>query len=505
MSAPDHEIVIVGAGFSGMGVAIQLRRADRHDFVILDAAPSVGGVWRHNTYPGVAVDIPSATYCYSFEPNPSWSRAFAPGAEVRAYAEHCADKYGLHPHMRLGVRVESATWDEENRLWRIGTDGGRLTARFLVSAVGPLDQIKNPAIPGIDTFKGDIVHTARWNHDLDLAGRKVAVIGTGASGLQVIPKLAEQAADLKVYQRTPIWVLPKVDLPIPAPVRSLFRLAPPLQRLVRLGTTVASEAVMVLGIVHYDKIPFIVRITEQICKAHLRRQVPDRETRRKLTPTYGFGCKRPSFSNTYLRSFTRKNVELVTTPIQEITPTGITTRDGLHREIDALVLATGFKVLEVGAMPPFPVVGLDGVNLGEHWDTHGYANYEGLASTHTPNYWLMNGPYTVSGASWFAIIENSATHIVRCLTEAERRHATRVVIRQQPHDAFTEDMRRRMKSTILAQSSCATSNSYYFDRHGNSPFIRPQSGFQTWRRARAYNLDDYAYSADQRADGPVGA
>ncbi|GAB3667258.1 NAD(P)/FAD-dependent oxidoreductase [Actinocorallia lasiicapitis] len=494
LQTPDHEIVIVGAGFSGMGVAIRLRRAGRRDFVILDAAPSVGGVWRHNTYPGVAVDIPSATYCYSFEPNPSWSRAFAPGTEVRAYAEHCADKYELRPHLRLGVRVESAAWDETHRLWRIRTDGGELTARFLVSAVGPLDQIKNPDIPGIETFKGDVVHTARWNHDLDLAGKRIAVIGTGASGLQVIPRLAERAARLDVYQRTPIWVLPKVDVPIPAPVRALLRLAPPLQRLIRLATTVASEAVMVLGIVHYDKVPFIVRITEQICKAHLRRQVPDRDTRRKLTPAYGFGCKRPSFSNTYLRSFTRANVDLVTAPIQEITPTGVTTGDGRHRDIDALILATGFKVLDVGAMPPFPVLGLDGVDLGEHWDAHGYANYEGLASPHTPNYWLMNGPYTVSGASWFSIIENSATHIVRCLTEAHRRDAIEVTVRQHPHDAFTADMRRRMTGTILAQPSCAASNSYYFDRHGDSPFIRPQSGLQTWRRARTYDLDDYTYT-----------
>ena len=494
MKGIDHEVVVVGAGFSGLCVAIQLRQKGVRDFVILDAAPSVGGVWRHNTYPGVAVDVPSATYCYSFEQNPSWSRSFAPGAEVRAYAEHCADKYRLRSHLRLGTKVERAVFDEDADVWHVHTGRGEITARFLIAAVGPLDQPKNPDIPGIESFTGKVIHTARWDHEHDLRGERVAVIGTGASGLQVIPEIAKVAAHLDVYQRTPIWVFPKVDFAIPRGVRTLFRAVPPLQSLVRLITTIASEVIMVLGIVHYSKAPFLVRATEAICRAHLRRQVPDRRLRRALTPRYGFGCKRPSFSNRYFPTFTRDDVELVTDPIERFTPTSVVTHDGVEREIDTLVLATGFKILELGAMPAFPVVGLGGVELGSHWDEHRYQSYEGVASPLAPNFWLMNGPYTVTGASWFSIIEAGSTHIVRCVTEARRRRAARMVVRRRPHDDFTAEMRHRMKGTILGQPSCARSNSYYFDRHGDAPYVRPQSGLYVWRRSRTFDLNDYEFT-----------
>ncbi|MFB4306188.1 flavin-containing monooxygenase [Actinomadura sp. GTD37] len=491
---PDHEVVVVGAGFSGLCVGIRLRREGVRDFVVLDAAPGVGGVWRHNTYPGVAVDIPSTTYCYSFEPNPSWTRSFAPGAEVRAYAEHCADKYRLRPHLRLGTKVERAVFDEDADVWHVRTDRGELTARFLIAAVGPLDQPKNPDIPGIETFAGKVVHTARWDHGHDLRGERVAVIGTGASGLQVIPEIAPVAAHLDVYQRTPIWVFPKVDFAVPRAVRALFRAAPPVQTLARLITTVASEVIMVLGIVHYRKAPFLVRATELLCRAHLRRQVPDRRLRRALTPRYGFGCKRPSFSNRYFPTFMREDVDLVTEPIERISEHAVVTRDGRERRIDTLVLATGFKTLEIGAMPAFPVVGLGGVELGAHWDEHRYQTYEGVASPLAPNFWLMNGPYTVTGASWFSIIEAGSTHIVRCVAEARRRRAARIVVGRRPHDDFTARMRDRMKGTILAQPSCARSNSYYFDRHGDAPYVRPQSGFYVQRRSRTFDLDDYEFT-----------
>ncbi|MEU5992486.1 NAD(P)/FAD-dependent oxidoreductase [Spirillospora sp. NPDC047418] len=491
---PDHEVVVVGAGFSGLCLGIRLRQRGVRDFVILDAADGVGGVWRHNTYPGVAVDIPSTTYCYSFEPNPSWTRAFAPGAEVRAYAEHCADKYRLRPHLRLGTKVERAVFDEDADAWRVRTGRGEITARFLVAAVGPLDQPKNPDIPGIETFAGTIVHTARWDHGHELRGERVAVIGTGASGLQVIPEIASVADRLDVYQRTPIWVFPKVDFTVPRGVRALFRAVPPVQSLARLITTIASEVIMVLGIVHYSKVPFLVRATEMTCRAHLRRQVPDRRLRRALTPRYGFGCKRPSFSNRYFPTFMRGNVELVTDRIERVTEHAIVTRDGREREIDTLVLATGFKTLEIGAMPAFPVVGLDGAELGAFWDEHRYQTYEGVASPLAPNFWLMNGPYTVTGASWFSIIEAGSTHIVRCIAEARRRRAARMVVRRRPHDDFTARMRDRMKGTILAQPSCARSNSYYFDRHGDAPYVRPESGFSVLRRSRTFDLDDYEFT-----------
>ncbi|MEO3784792.1 NAD(P)/FAD-dependent oxidoreductase [Actinocorallia sp. B10E7] len=490
----DFEVIAVGAGFSGLCVGIKLREAGVEDFAILDAADGVGGVWRHNTYPGVAVDIPSATYSYSFEQNPGWSRAFAPGAELLAYAEHVADEYGLRPKLRLNTFVRRAVFREESDLWEVHTDTEVLTCRFLVGAVGPLDQPKNPEIPGIETFGGKIMHTARWDHSHDLSGERVAVIGTGASGLQVIPQIAPKTARLEVYQRTPIWVFPKLDFPVPRPVRLFFRAFPPLMWGVRAVTTALTEMVFVLGVIHHKRLPFLSRAIERICRWHLRRQVKDPETRRKLTPSYGFGCKRPSFSNTYLSAFNRDDVELVTTPIERITETGIITSDGTLREIDSLVLATGFKILEPGAMPAFPVHGLGGIELGAFWDTHRYQNYEGVAMPQTPNFWLMNGPYSVTGASWFTMIESGTRHIVRCVAEARRRGATRVAVRQEPHDAYTATMRERISGTIFARPTCATSNSYYFDRHGDVPFIRSQSGARLWWASKHFDLDDYAFT-----------
>ncbi len=493
-SGCDHEVVIVGAGFSGLGAGIKLREAGIHDFVILDAADGVGGVWRHNTYPGVAVDIPSATYCYSFEPNPHWSRAFAPGKELRAYAEHCADEYGLRPHLRLRTFVEKAVFDEPHDRWRVHTSEGVITARFLVGAVGPLDKPHMPDIEGVTRFAGQVIHTARWDHTADLRGKRVAVIGTGASALQLIPNIVGDAQQLDVYQRTAIWVLPKVDFAIADPVRALFETAPPTQQAMRLVTSAATEVIMVLGVVQHTKFPFLVRAMEQVCKQHLRRQVKDPAVRKKLTPRYSFGCKRPSFSNRYLSSFNRPNTELITTPIARITETSIVTEDGRGRPIDTLILATGFKVLELGAMPAFPVVGLDGVELGAYWDQQRYQNYEGISVPQAPNFWLMNGPYSVTGASWFSIIEANVRHIVRCIRETQRRGATRVVVKQAPHDAYTAEMRQRMESTIFTQPGCANSNSYYFDKHGDSPFVRPHTGLRLWWQSGHFDLEHYAYS-----------
>ncbi|MCD0449302.1 NAD(P)/FAD-dependent oxidoreductase [Actinocorallia sp. API 0066] len=507
----DHEIVIVGAGFSGIGVAIKLREAGHRDFVVLDAADGIGGVWHHNVYPGIAVDIPTTTYSYSFESNPSWSRLFAPGAELKRYAEHCVDKYGLRPHLRLRTKVVKAVFQEDGDVWHVHTEDGVVVCRFLVGAVGPLDQPKPPDIPGVGTFAGRTVHTARWDASVPLDGARVAVIGTGASGLQVIPEIAPRARHLSVFQRTPIWVIPKPNSRVPRGVRALFRRVPPTQSAVRLVSTAFAEFVMTAGVVHHTRLPFLVRFMERVCLRHLERQVADPELRAKLTPRYAFGCKRPSFSSTYLPTFNRPDVSLVTDPIQRITEKGIVTGstdpatgadvETLH-EIDTLVLATGFAVMKLGAVPAFPVYGLGGVELGRYWDEHRYQNYEGISTPLVPNFWLMNGPYSVAGSSWFSVIESGSRHIVRCVTEAKKRHAVRVVVKAGPHDAYMRSMRAKMRHTVFVQPSCAQANSYYFDRHGDAPFVRPVSGPRLWWASRTFNLDHYTYTVG-RADAPV--
>ncbi|MDR3663051.1 MAG: NAD(P)/FAD-dependent oxidoreductase [Mycobacterium sp.] len=499
----DHEIVVVGAGFSGIGLGIQLKKAGFQDFRILDAADGIGGVWHHNRYPGVAVDIPSTTYSYSFESNPSWSRLFAPGAELRQYAERCVDKYGLKPHIQLRTKVDRAVFDGRENVWHLHTEGGVITARFLVGAVGPLDQPKNPDIKGINDFRGELVHTARWDDTAAIDGKRVAVIGTGATALQLVPNLAERAAHLEVYQRTPIWVVPKFDGDIPWWVRTMFAAVPLTQNSVRALTTAISDFIFTAGVVYHTRLPFLVRAMEQVCRRHLENQIEDPELREKLTPAYAFGCKRPSFSNTYLSSFNRDDVALVTDPIARITANGIVTaaRDPQPGEsaetehaVDTLVLATGFNILQLGAMPAFPVVGLDGVELGVFWDEHRYQNFEGVSTPIAPNFWLMNGPWSVAGASWFSIIEAGCRHIVRCLQEARNRGATRMVVKQECHDEYMRSMRKKTTHTVFVQPSCADANSYYFDRHGDAPFVRPVSGVSLWLASKTFDLDSYDYS-----------
>lgn len=490
---PDHEIVIVGAGFGGIGTAITLSRAGFHDYVLLEQAADIGGTWRDNTYPGVAVDVTSFTYSFSFEMNPGWSRAYAPGRELKAYADHCVDKYHLRSRIRLNTKVVAADFDDVNDLWRLElADGSTLTARYALAAVGILTQPKEPQIPGVESFTGKTLHTARWDHDYDLTGRRVAVIGTGATSVQLVPSIADRVDRLDVYQRTPIWVGPKPDAPIPAPLQTLFRRVPGAQTSFRALTTALTETVMTLGIVHNKQAPLLVKALEQACLTNLRRQVPDPVLRAKLTPHYGFGCKRPTFSNDYYRTFTREHVELVTDGIAEVTPTGITTVDGTQRAVDTLILATGFKVFEFGNTPPFPVHGLGGTELGAWWDGARYQAYQGATVPGFPNLFLIAGPYGFTGGSYFQLIENQARHLVRCLQRARRTGATTIEVSRQAHERYFDWVQRRLPSTVF-YNNCASSNSYYFDKHGDSPILRPSSAVEAWWDSRTFSLNDYEF------------
>lgn len=499
----QHEVVVIGAGFSGIGMGIRLRRAGFHDFVILERARDLGGTWRDATYPGVAVDIPAFTYSFSFEQNPRWSRTYATGAELHAYAHHCATKYGLRPHLRFESEVARIVFDEARDQWMVVLrDGSTLRARFVVCATGALTQPKKPDIPGIDSFAGVTVHSGRWDHGVVLDGKRVAMIGTGASAVQLLPALAPRARRIHVFQRTPIWVLPKRDAPIPPWRQALFRYLPPTQWLVRARTSLVTELIMTLGIVYHKQVPGIVRRAEQLSLAHLRRQLPDPELRRKLTPSYGFGCKRPAFSNDYWRSFRRDDVELVTEPIERITPTGIVTADGHAREVDALVLATGYKVFEPGNFPPFEVVGVGGVELGAFWRTRRFQAYQGATIPGFPNYFTILGPYSTSGSSWFSMIEAQTRHALRCIRHARRRGATRVEVRQGPHDRYFARVLRRQQNTVFFNNGCATANSYYFDAHGDAPFLRPSSGVELWWDSWRFPLRHYRFTALPDPAGP---
>lgn len=490
----DYEIVVIGSGFSGIGAGIKLKQAEFHDFAILEQAADLGGTWRDNTYPGVAVDISSFTYSFSFAQNPEWSRVFASGHEIKQYADRCADDYRLRDHILFNTKVEKATFDEADEVWRVDTNAGVIKSRYIISACGGLTQPKKPDIEGVDDFLGKTMHTARWDHDYDLTNQRVGVIGTGASAVQVIPAIATSVSKMHVFQRTPIWVLPKPDRRIPRWMTTLFRNVPATQTVVRILMNAFTELIMVVGIAHHRQVPGLVKRIEARCRRHLERQVPDPVLRDALTPRYGFGCKRPSFSNDYFPAIVRDNVELVSEPIERITPNGIRTIDGETRAFDALILATGFKVFEIGNAPPFEMYGRNGLELGQFWHKQRYQAYEGASVPKFPNMFMVLGPYSNTGSSWFAMVEAQTTHAVRCLTEAKRRRATTIEIRQEPHDKFFRDVVRRQKNSVLFNNNCSTANSFYFDRHGDAPFLRASSGLELWWRSRHFNLSHYQFS-----------
>jgi cation diffusion facilitator CzcD-associated flavoprotein CzcO len=492
-TAPDHEVLIVGAGFSGIGVAISLQKVGIDDYAIVESGDRFGGTWQWNTYPGVAVDIPSFSYQFSFERRADWSRVYAPGPELRAYAEHCATKYGLHSKARFNVRVGGAAFDEAAKLWRITTDDGEeLTARHVVDATGVLTHPKRPDIPGVDDYEGIALHTARWDHSQDLAGKRVAVIGTGASAVQVIPAIADEVAHLTVFQRTPIWCLPKYDAPISARARWVLGRVPGASRVARLASQSLVELSFPIA-AHYHRTLPVAGLVEKQARAFLQAEVQDPVIRDKLTPRYPLGCKRPSFHNEYLATFNRPDVQLETTPIERITSGAIVTADGHEHEIDALILATGFKVFDPGNMPAYPVTGAGGADLESFWAQNRHQAYEGVTVPGFPNYFTMFGPYGYNGSSYFNLIETQARHIVRCLRHAKDVGATLVEVRPEANARYFAQMLRRRDRQVFWQAGCSLANSYYFDAHGDVP-LRPVPTLETVWRSRRFPLADYRFA-----------
>lgn len=507
-SRADHEVIIVGAGFGGMGAAISLKRlgfgAETADIAILDREDDLGGTWHVNHYPGLAVDIASVTYSYSFEPNPSWKHWFARGPELKQYAEHVADKYDLRRHMEFGVRVDGARWDDDEQHWVVSTSpvgGGESTMRtatYLMTATGFLSQPRLPDIDGVHDFAGTVIHTAKWDDDADLDGLRVAVIGTGATAVQLIPEIARRASSLTVYQRTPIWVTPKADFEIPRAVQGLFAAQPWTQRLARRANSAWLESMMVTGVLHYKQAKLFNQGAAALAKAHLRRQVKDPELRRKLTPDYSFGCKRPTFSNDYYPTFTREHVTLETTPISRITGTGIVTTDPLSNqeretEVDVLVLATGFNLWDTN-FPAIEVIGRDGRNLGKQWRESGYHAYEGVTVAGFPNFITLNSPYSYSGLSYFMTIEVQMRHLERLFTELEQRGARTFEISERADQEFLAHMLERMDDTVFVQGSCSTARSYYYTNEGDAVLLRPTSSANARRAVEAFPIEDYAFA-----------
>ena len=493
-AALDHEVAIVGSGFSGIGAAIKLRKIGIRDFVVLERAEDIGGTWRDHDYPGLTVDMPSFIYCYPFEMYAGWKHVYPRGPEIKAYIDHCVDKYGVRPHLRFGRQVVAAVWDERRTGWVLQLeDGESLAVRYLVSASGLLVEPRLPRIEGIETFEGELFHSGRWKHGCELDGKRVAVVGTGATSVQLIPAIAGRVKRLDVYQRTPIWLMGKPDAPVSEKWRRRFERFPVLQHLVRWAINGLVELTMGTGFVRYKRFPWLFNWLERFPAEQVRRQVKDPGVAEKLIPEYSFFCKRPSFSNEYYACFNRDDVELVTDPIERIDRHAVVVRGGRARETDVLICATGYSVFDRSCTPNFEVIGRGGRNLGDFWQAERFQAYEGASVPGFPNFFLMMGPYSAAGASYFTMIDTQARHLARCLRRARRTGTNYVEVRPEAHARDFAKVELRRRGMVLFAGHCAGSNSYYFDEHGDAPGLRPVTGLEHWWKSLRFPLRDYVF------------
>jgi cation diffusion facilitator CzcD-associated flavoprotein CzcO len=495
-------IAIVGAGFSGLCMAIRLKREGIDDFVVLELADEVGGTWRDNTYPGCQCDIPSHLYSFSFAPNPNWSRLFPTQPEIWDYLRSCADRYGIRPHIRFGHEVQDARWDEAEGFWRIGTSQGELTARVLVSGQGGLSEPQLPDIPGIEDFAGAMFHSARWDHDHDLKGERVAVIGTGASSIQFIPKIQPEVGRLTLFQRTPPWIMPHPDRPVRGYEKWLFKHLPITQKLFRAGIYAFFES----RVLPFTKKPDLMKAGEKIALRHMEKQIPvDPELRAKLTPGYRMGCKRILMSNTYYRALAQPNADVVTDGIVEIKPHAIVTADGTEHEVDTIILGTGFYVADM----PFTdwVTGRGGKTMAEVFDGSPQA-YLGTAVAGFPNLFLLTGPNTGLGHNSIVyMLESQFSYVLDALRQMRERGLGVVEVRPEAQRRFNEKLQASMKDTVWTTGGCA---SWYIDRNGLNTTLWPGWTWDFRRRTRRFDPEPYVLSpvptgAPGRSADPVPA
>ena len=490
-------VVIIGSGFAGLGMAIQLAEQGRDDFVVLEKADSLGGTWRDNTYPGCACDVQSHLYSYSFAPNPNWTRMFAGQDEIRGYLEDLADRYRLRDRIRYGVTVTGAEFDAAEGGWTVHTASGEtIETRFVVWGTGALHEPSIPEIEGLERFSGRVFHSANWDHDHDLAGRRVAVIGTGASAIQFLPPVAERAAELTLFQRTPPWILPKLDRSISSFERWAFRAFPVLQRLYRASIYTRLEG-RVFGFRH----PRVMTGLQALAKAHIRRGIADPELRAAVTPDYTLGCKRVLLSNDYYPALAQPNTEVITSALAEVRGSSVVTVDGIEREVDAIIFGTGFHVTDMPIADR--LIGADGRRLSEHWKD-GMAALRGCAVDGFPNLLLIIGPNTGLGnSSMILMIESSLNYMADYLRTLSRTGAAALDAKPSAVAAWTEQTQARAARTVWNTGGC---KSWYLDANGRNTTAWPGTTAQFRRATRRLELSEYEVLAPVSADAhTVGA
>jgi cation diffusion facilitator CzcD-associated flavoprotein CzcO len=494
VALPDRvRTFVVGAGFAGLGTAIKLEESGFADFLVVDRGHTVGGTWRDNTYPGAACDVPSQLYSFSFAPNPGWSRSFSPQQEIQAYLERTAEQAGVLDRFRFGVTVQDIVWVEEENVWHVSTDHGDVIADMVITGSGGLSEPKLPEIPGFDSFEGEVFHSARWNHDYDLTGKRVAVIGTGASAIQIVPEIAKQVEHLDVYQRTAPWVMPRRDRDYKAIEKFAFRYVPFFQLAYRTGIYWGREC-FVPG---FTINPRLAAPAKRLALKNIDQGISDPELRKAVTPNFEIGCKRILISNDYYPALDAEHVDLVTDAIAEITPAGIATLDGVTREVDAIIVATGFYTTEQPIAQH--VKGRNGRTLADAWSEEGMTAYKGTTISGFPNLFQIVGPNTGLGhSSMVFIIESQIAYILSALQKIGQREIVSVEPRPEAQQAWNDDVQRRMQRTVWNTGGCA---SWYIDSHGRNTILWPRTTFKFRSLLRDFDLD--AYVVATRQDSPV--
>ncbi len=493
---PVHtRALIIGTGFSGLGMAIKLQQRGV-DFVILEKADDVGGTWRDNSYPGCACDIASLLYSFSFEPKPDWKNPFAYQPEIWDYLREVTDKYGLRRHIVFNSRVERGHWDDAEYRWHVFTSDGReYVAQFLISGAGALHIPSIPDFEGRDEFVkagGSAFHSAQWDHGVDLTGKRVAIIGTGASAIQIVPEIVGQVAELQLYQRTPPWVVPRSNPEFPPALRWALVNVPGLRALARAGIYWAQEA-LAIGM---TKRPNLLRVIEAYADYNIRRSVKDRELRRKLRPHYRIGCKRILNSSTYYRAVADPRTELITDHITRITPGGIVTADGIERKADVIVFATGFHVTD--SYTYVQIKGHNGEDLVERWNREGIAAHRGITVAGMPNLFLLLGPNTGLGHnSVVFMIEAQIRYVAAAIAVCDKRGAQALAPTRAAQDAFNDELQRKLAPSVWNSGGCS---SWYLDEHGKNAVLWGGYTWQYWRDTRSVRPEEYEFFGDGAPD-----
>jgi cation diffusion facilitator CzcD-associated flavoprotein CzcO len=490
----ETDIAIIGSGFAGLGMAIRLLQAGITRFVIAEKADSVGGTWRDNHYPGCACDVQSHVYSFSFAPNPRWSRMFASQPEIRAYLEACTQRFGINAHIRFGHELVSASYDDTQHRWQLlFSNGQRWSARVLISGMGGLSRAALPDIPGLKTFKGKTFHSQQWDHGYALEGKRVAVIGTGASAIQFVPQIAPRVAQLNLFQRTPPWIMPKADRAVRPFEQWLFRHLPFTQKIMRAGLYCMLESRALGFAIH----PSLMKSAQKIAERHLRRQVPDPELRATLTPDYTMGCKRILISNDYFPAMSRQNVAVITTGIERIEEDAVVTADGARYPADCLIFGTGFQVAD-----PFPqgvIRGKGGVDIADTWRDGAHA-YLGSTLPGYPNFFMIVGPNTGLGHnSMVYMIESQVEYILQALQTMHAERSAAIEVRPHVERAYNEQIQRKLGRAIWSTGGCT---SWYLDpRSGKNTTLWPGFAFRFRQATRRFSMDDYfAYAPRTQRD-----